>query len=136
MSWQKANWSAATPRPEIQRPKSRMKTKTLRFGLGFKVILGNRRVQAAQMVIAPGDSEGGPTNRHRNSDQWLLVMAGTGVAIVNRRRHPLKPHSLLLIEHGARHEIRNTGRRYLKTINFYSPPGYTKAGDELPAAKP
>jgi mannose-6-phosphate isomerase-like protein (cupin superfamily) len=113
-----------------------MKKKTLQFGRGFKVVLGNRRVQAAQMVIAPGDSEGGPTNRHTGSDQWLLVIAGSGIAIVSGRRHALKPYSLLLIEHGERHEIRNTGRGALKTVNFYSPPGYTKAGNELPSAKP
>jgi mannose-6-phosphate isomerase-like protein (cupin superfamily) len=113
-----------------------MKRKTLRFGKGFKVIMGNRRVQAAQMVIAPGNSEGGPKNRHRGSDQWLLVIAGSGVAIVSGRRHALKQHSLLLVEHGEQHEIRNTGRSTLKTLNFYSPPGYTKGGDELPNAKP
>jgi len=32
----------------------------LRFGKGFKVICGNARSQAAQMVIAPGEAEGGP----------------------------------------------------------------------------
>ena len=113
-----------------------MKKATLRFGKGFKVIIGNRRVQAAQMVIAPGDSEGGPDNRHRGSDQWLLVVAGTGTAIVNGHRHTLRPRSLLLIEHGERHEIRNTGRTVLKTLNFYSPPAYTRSGTELPPAKP
>jgi mannose-6-phosphate isomerase-like protein (cupin superfamily) len=113
-----------------------MKKKTLRFAKGFKVVLGNRRVQAAQMVIAPGDSEGGPGNRHRGADQWLLVIAGTGRAMVNGRRHALKRHSLLLIEHGEQHQIQNTGSAGLKTINFYSPPGYTKGGDELPAGKP
>jgi mannose-6-phosphate isomerase-like protein (cupin superfamily) len=113
-----------------------MKNKTLRFGKGFRVIMGNQRVQAAQMVIAPGDSEGGPTNRHRGSDQWLLVVSGSGVAILNGRRHSLKAHSLLLIEHRERHEIRNTGRRPLKTLNFYSPPGYSEDGNELPAARP
>jgi mannose-6-phosphate isomerase-like protein (cupin superfamily) len=113
-----------------------MRRKTLRFGKGFKVVLGNRRVQAAQMVIEPGGSEGGPNNRHRECDQWLLVIAGTGTAIVNGHRRALRPHSLVLIEHGERHEIRNTGRALLKTLNFYSPPGYSKAGDELPAAKP
>jgi mannose-6-phosphate isomerase-like protein (cupin superfamily) len=88
------------------------------------------------MVVAPGDSEGGPTNRHRGSDQWLFVVAGTGVAMVSGTPHPLRRHSLLLIEHGEQHEIRNTGRSALKTLNFYSPPGYAKAGDELPPAKP
>jgi mannose-6-phosphate isomerase-like protein (cupin superfamily) len=113
-----------------------VKKKTLRFGRGFNVIMGNRRVQAAQMVIAPGDSEGGPQNRHRGADQWLFVVAGTGSAIVRGRRHALKKHSLLLIEHGEQHEIRNTGRVPLKTLNLYSPPGYTKGGDELAAGKP
>jgi mannose-6-phosphate isomerase-like protein (cupin superfamily) len=108
-----------------------VKKKTLRFGKGFKVLISNRRVQAAQMVIGPGDSEG-----HRGADQWLFVLAGTGAAIVGGRQHALKAHTLLLIEQGERHEIKNTGRVSLKTINFYSPPGYTKAGDELPRARP
>jgi mannose-6-phosphate isomerase-like protein (cupin superfamily) len=113
-----------------------VKKKTLRFGRGFHVVLGNRRVQAAQMVIEPGDSEGGPRNRHQGSDQWLLVMAGRGVAIIGGKRYVLKPHMLLLIEHGEQHEIRNSGQTPLKTLNFYSPPGYTTAGDELSPAKP
>jgi mannose-6-phosphate isomerase-like protein (cupin superfamily) len=113
-----------------------VKKRALQFGQGFKTVMGNRRVQAAQMVIAPGDSEGGPQNRHRGADQWLFVVTGTGTAIIGGRRHALKPHSLLLIERGERHEIRNTGRVPLKTLNLYSPPAYTKSGDELPAGKP
>jgi mannose-6-phosphate isomerase-like protein (cupin superfamily) len=113
-----------------------MKRKTLRFGRGFNVVLGNRRSQAAQMVIEPGKSEGDPSNRHGAADQWLFVLSGTGIATVNRRRYALRPSALLLIEHGDRHEIRNTGRQPLKTLNFYVPPAYTSGGDELPAAKP
>jgi mannose-6-phosphate isomerase-like protein (cupin superfamily) len=110
--------------------------KTVRFGKGFKVLIGNRRVQAAQMVVAPGDSEGGPKNRHRGVDQWLFVVAGKGSAMFSGRRYALKRNSLLLIEHGEQHQITNRGTTNLKTINFYSPPGYTKSGDELPAGKP
>ena len=43
---------------------------------------------------------------------------------------------LLLIERKDRHEIKCTGRELLRTLNFYVPPGYSKDGDELPAAKP
>lgn len=57
-----------------------MTGKHLRFGKGFSVALGNRRAQAATMVITPGDSEGGEDNRHRGADQWLFVVAGTGWA--------------------------------------------------------
>lgn len=77
-----------------------MKRKALRFGRGFRVALGNRRAQAAEMVIEPGDSEGGPDNRHRGADQWLFVVSGQGAATVNGRRVPLRAGALLLIERG------------------------------------
>lgn len=112
-----------------------MKRKTLRFGMGFRVSIGNRRAQAAEMVIEPGDCEGGPDNRHRGADQWLFVVAGRGAATVNGRRVPLREGTLLLIEKGDTHEIRNTGRAPLKTLSVYVPPAYTKSGDELPRGR-
>jgi mannose-6-phosphate isomerase-like protein (cupin superfamily) len=112
-----------------------MKRKTLRFGKGFRVALGNRRAQAAEMVIEPGDCEGGPDNRHRGADQWLFVVSGRGAAIVKGRRVPLGEGTVLLIEKGDTHEIRNTGRSLLKTLSVYVPPAYTKAGDELPRGR-
>lgn len=50
-----------------------MKRKALRFGMGFRVAMGNRRTQAAEMVIEPGGAEGGPANQHRGADQWLFA---------------------------------------------------------------
>lgn len=63
-----------------------MPRKQLRFGPGFSVVLGNRRAQAATMVLGPGDCEGGPDNRHRGSDQWLYVLSGKGEAVVGGKR--------------------------------------------------
>jgi hypothetical protein len=34
-----------------------------------------------------------------------------------------------------RHEIRNTGRAPLRTLNFYVPPAYRKDGNELPRGR-
>ena len=113
-----------------------MKRKLLRFGRGFRVAIGNRRAQAAEMVLPPGKAEGGPENRHRGADQWLFVVSGTGRATVNHKRYALRAGVVMLLEHGDQHEIKNTGRTPLKTLNIYSPPAYTKAGDELPPAKP
>ena len=87
------------------------------------------------MTLGAGDSEGGPDNRHRGADQWLFVQSGSGLAIVNGTRVKLKAGSLVLIERGDRHEIRNTGRTPLRTLNVYAPPAYTSAGDERPAAR-
>jgi mannose-6-phosphate isomerase-like protein (cupin superfamily) len=112
-----------------------MQRKRLRFGKGFRVAFGNRRAQAAEMVIPPGDAEGDPSNRHRGSDQWLYVVAGSGTATINGRRRPLRAGTLLVIEHGDRHEIRNTGRGLLRTLNVYVPPAYTRSGDPLPRGR-
>jgi mannose-6-phosphate isomerase-like protein (cupin superfamily) len=112
-----------------------MKRKHLRFGRGFRVAIGTRRAQAAEMVIPRGGAEGDASNRHRGADQWLFVVAGKGTARINGRRYPLRPGTLMVIEHGDRHEIRNDGRAPLRTLNLYVPPAYTPDGDELPAGK-
>jgi mannose-6-phosphate isomerase-like protein (cupin superfamily) len=112
-----------------------MQKKSLRFGPGFRVTLGNRRSQSATMVIKPGKSEGGPDNRHRGADQWLYVVDGEGEAIVNGRAERLAAGTLLLIEKGDRHEIRNTGKAPLQTVNFYVPPAYDENGEELARAR-
>jgi mannose-6-phosphate isomerase-like protein (cupin superfamily) len=112
-----------------------MKRDHLEFGKGFRVSIGNERAQAAQMVIAPGGQEGGSSNRHRGADQWLFVVSGNGLAIVNGERYPLRSGSLVLIERGDTHEIRSTGRTELKTLNIYLAPAYTRDGNELPAGR-
>jgi hypothetical protein len=48
-----------------------MQHKHLQFGTGFRVVLGDEHSQAAQMTLGPGETEGGPDNRHRGADQWL-----------------------------------------------------------------
>jgi mannose-6-phosphate isomerase-like protein (cupin superfamily) len=106
-----------------------------RFAGAFKVIVGNRRSQAAEMVLRDGDKEGDSANRHRGADQWLYVAAGRGTAIVNGRRHPLTTGTLLLIERGDRHEIRQARRSTLRTLNIYVPPAYTKGGEPLPRGR-
>ena len=112
-----------------------MPRKQLRFGKGFAVALGNARSQAATMVLAPGGCEGGPDNRHRGADQWLYVLSGTGWATVGGKRERLRAGTLLLVERGTTHEIRNTGRTPLKTLNVYVPPAYTRGGEELPRGR-
>jgi mannose-6-phosphate isomerase-like protein (cupin superfamily) len=112
-----------------------MPRKRLRFGQGFSVALSNRRAQAATMVLSPGDCEGGPDNRHRGSDQWMYIESGSGTALVAGKRQSLRRGTLLLIERGTTHEIRNTGKTPLKTLNLYVPPAYTSQGDPLPRGR-
>jgi mannose-6-phosphate isomerase-like protein (cupin superfamily) len=113
-----------------------MRTKRLKFTKGFRIAFSNARGEAAELVIPPGDSEGGPENAHRGADQWMLVLDGEGVAIVDGKRRALKSGSLLLIEKGEKHEIRNLGRRQLQAFVMYTPPAYKKSGARLARGKP
>ncbi|HST46069.1 MAG TPA: cupin domain-containing protein [Luteimonas sp.] len=113
-----------------------MKHAHLAFGSEFQVHMAVGQVQAAEMTLAPGAQEGGADNRHQGADQWLYVVAGCGVAVVDGREQGLQPGSLIVIERGERHAIRNTGDAPLKTLNLYTPPAYDVDGEPLPPGKP
>jgi mannose-6-phosphate isomerase-like protein (cupin superfamily) len=110
-----------------------MKRKTLELSEEFKILLKGDTSQAAEMVLKTGDVEGGPDNIHKGSDQWLFIVSGSGMAKINGRHVPLRQNDLVLIEKGDVHEIRNTGRKPLCTLNFYVPPAYKANGDPLPS---
>lgn len=112
-----------------------MRSKQLGFGEGFRVAFDVRLVQAAEMVIPPGGSEGDDDNRHRGADQWLFVVSGTGEAVVEGRTVRLRRGTLLVIERGERHQVRNTGRTLLKTLNIYYPPAFDAQGDPVGPGK-
>ena len=108
-----------------------MKHVQLELAREFAVVAGNARSQAAEMVLAPGHSEGGPDNRHRGSDQWLFVVSGEGSATIAGEIHVLRPGTLVLIERGETHEITSNGDEPLRTVNVYVPPVYSAGGEEL-----
>lgn len=101
-----------------------MKHTHLAFESQFDVVLETAGAQAAVMTLQPGESTGGPDNRHDASDQWLFVVSGEGEAVVEDEAVDLGPRTLLLIEAGEAHEIRCTGGDPLRTLNVYVPPEY------------
>jgi mannose-6-phosphate isomerase-like protein (cupin superfamily) len=114
-----------------------MKMKHIKTGIQrgfFKVLAGTRALQAAKMVLRPGASSGEFGDEHPRSEQWLFVLSGTGRARVGKSRVALKTNSLLLIEKDEPHQVTNTGRAPLVTLNFYAPPAYTDDGDLLSAS--
>src|SRR6188472_2449689 len=109
-------------------------TKTGKKRGKFNLLARTRELQAAMMTLRPGDtSDDEPSNEHSGSEQWLFVIAGTGEAKIGKRRGQLRrikleEGSLLIIEKGELHQIVNTGRRTLRTVNFYAPPAYDNDG--------
>ena len=90
----------------------------------FRVVAGSQRSQAAEMALPPGESTGGPDNRHETADQWVFVVSGTGIAVVDDSEYELSPGTLLLIEAGEAHELRSSADETLATLNIYAPPEY------------
>ena len=96
----------------------------------FKVLGETRSAQAAMMVLQPGQATGEePDNEHPRAEQWLFVVSGSGKALVKGRRVALRENSLLVIEKNEPHQITNTGRKPLVTLNLYVPPAYTGEGE-------
>lgn len=90
----------------------------------WEVIAGTSRSQAATMVLGPGESTGGPDNKHQGSDQWMYVVSGTAEATVGGETLRLQAGTLLLIEAGETHEIRASDDEDFVTLNIYAPPEY------------
>ncbi len=101
-----------------------MKKTDVAFDRFFGVVLETDCAQAAAMTLAPGETTGGADNVHASSEQWLFVVSGRGEATVAGEQVALTAHSLLVIEAGEPHEIRNTGDAPLETLNLYTPPEY------------
>jgi mannose-6-phosphate isomerase-like protein (cupin superfamily) len=94
----------------------------LDFDRYFSVVMETDDAQAAEMTVEPGRAVGGPDNYHTESDQWLFVVSGTGVATVDGEDQRLQAGDLIRIEAGERHGIENDGEEPLETLNFYTPP--------------
>ena|SRR5689334_2385717 len=102
----------------------------------FKPLMESAAVQAAMMVLKPGQSSSDEVeNEHPRAEQWMFVVSGSGRATVGRRSVKVAEGSLLLIEKGEAHRITNTGRREMVTVNFYAPPAYSGGGEVRPSVK-
>jgi mannose-6-phosphate isomerase-like protein (cupin superfamily) len=96
----------------------------------FQVLHASRAAQAAMSTLRSGKATSDePENEHPDSEQWVYVVAGSGLAVVGKRRAKLAAGSLLLIEKGEKHQIRQAGRGELVLVNLYVPPAYTKSGE-------
>jgi mannose-6-phosphate isomerase-like protein (cupin superfamily) len=99
----------------------------------FDVLVATQNAQAAMMTLRRGGaSDDQPSNEHPECEQWLFVLSGSGVAVIGdgraTRRVPLAENSLLVIKKGEPHQIKNSGRKPLRTLNVYVPPAYTSDG--------
>jgi mannose-6-phosphate isomerase-like protein (cupin superfamily) len=55
-------------------------------------------------------------------DQILQFVEGRGEAVLNGRRSPVGPNSLVMVTAGTRHNFVNTGDEPLRLVTIYAPP--------------
>src|SRR5262245_23767272 len=88
------------------------------------------------MSLRPnGVSDSQIADEHPPCEQWLYMISGTGAAVSldangRRRSMRLRRGVLLVIERRERHQIRNTGRQVLRTLNMYVPDIYNSGRSE------
>lgn len=98
----------------------------------FEVLHATATSQAAMMTLEPGESSSEASdNEHAWAEQWLYVVSGQGVATSKNKKLELGVGTLLLVEKGEPHQIANTGKTPLVTLNIYAPPAYDDDGEPL-----
>ena len=71
------------------------------------------------MSLKPGEDIGDEVH---GVDQFFRFESGTGEAIINGNRYPVKDGSSIIVPANAKHNIKNTGNEDLKLYSIYSPP--------------
>jgi mannose-6-phosphate isomerase-like protein (cupin superfamily) len=85
-----------------------------------RVLYTGKNQQFVLMSIKPNDSV--PMEIHENHDQFIKIVQGVGICVVNKFEYNLNKDSVLVIPAGSSHQINNTGSDPLKLYTIYSPP--------------
>ena len=113
----------------------------LNWKTDFDVLHTTRSAQIATMVLQPGEcSDESARNEHPKSEQWVYVVSGSGSVTTAKRgartrTTKVKAGGVVLIEKAEHHQIRNTGKTPLRTINLYVPPAYDADGEVISNAR-
>lgn len=85
-----------------------------------RVLYTGKHMQLVLMTIAPGDEIGEEV--HDDGDQFLRVEEGQGEAWIDGTVSKIESEFAIVVPAGARHNIKNTGKKPLKLYTLYGPP--------------
>jgi mannose-6-phosphate isomerase-like protein (cupin superfamily) len=86
-----------------------------------QVLYTAKHCQLVVMALKPGEEIGSEVH---TLDQFFRVEEGTGVAILDGVRTPIRAGFAVLVPEGATHNIINTGGSPLKLYTLYAPPNH------------
>jgi mannose-6-phosphate isomerase-like protein (cupin superfamily) len=85
-----------------------------------QVLFTTERSQLVLMTLKPGEEIGEEV--HEGTDQVLAFVAGTGEAVIEGQRSPVRAGSVVVVPGGTRHNFINTGATPLRLATVYTPP--------------
>jgi mannose-6-phosphate isomerase-like protein (cupin superfamily) len=87
-----------------------------------RVLWTGEHTQLVAMTLQPGEDIG--TEVHRENDQILSFLKGSGEAILDGKKLAVAPGDVLMVPAGAEHNITNTGPEPLLLYTIYGPPDH------------
>jgi len=85
-----------------------------------RVLYTGRHIQLVLMSLAVGEEIGEEV--HEENDQFFRVEDGDGEVAIDGHVTRIEGASAIVIPAGARHNVRNTGKKALKLYTLYGPP--------------
>jgi len=86
-----------------------------------RVLYTAKHCQLVLMALKPGEAIGMEVHK---LDQFFRVEEGTGEAILDGVRTPLRAGFAIVVPAGANHNVINTGKAPLKLYTLYAPPNH------------
>jgi mannose-6-phosphate isomerase-like protein (cupin superfamily) len=87
-----------------------------------RVLYTGKHLQLVLMALVPGEEIGEEV--HDDHDQFFRIEAGSGVVVIDERRHAIQADDGIVVPAGARHNVINTGTVPLKLYTIYGPPDH------------
>ena len=85
-----------------------------------RVVYTGAHLQLVLMSLEPGEDIGLET--HEDTDQFFRVEEGKGVVSIDGNETPIESDSGIVVPAGARHNVKNTGKKTMKLYTIYAPP--------------
>lgn len=90
-----------------------------------RVLYTGKHLQLVVMALKPGEDIGEEV--HRDRDQFFRVEEGKGEVWIDGVPTPIESDTAIVVPAGARHNVKNTGKKPLKVYTLYGPPEHADA---------
>lgn len=85
-----------------------------------RVLFTGPHLQLVVMSLEPGEELG--EEIHASTDQFFRVEEGKGEVWIDGQLTRIESDMAIVVPAGARHNLKNTGRKALKVYTLYAPP--------------